>query len=179
MMSSKETEISESILEHSHPLDNSLGFLVNVVGRLMKRSLYLKLSKSGVTPTQWTVLMCLWAQDGLSFTELGKRLSFDHPTITGVVDRMEREKMVKRQRDHLDRRVVKVFLTQKGKNLESLVANTGAEVDRETVADLNSAEVEQFRHWLLAFREKLTEDTAASNQREFPRIDQSSGEHDN
>ena len=97
-------------MEQGHPLDDSLGFLVNVVGRLMKRSLYLKLSNAGVTPTQWTVLMCLCDEDGLSFTDLGKRLCFDHPTITGVVDRMEREKLVKRKRDHLDRRVVKVLL---------------------------------------------------------------------
>jgi len=177
-MSSKETENSEATLEPSHPLDNSLGFLVNVVGRLMKRSLYLKLSRSGITPTQWTVLMCLWAQDGLSFTELSKRLSFDHPTITGVVDRMEREKLVKRQRDQLDRRVVKVFLTQKGKNLESITAKAGTEVDQETVADLTPAEVEQFRSWLLEFREKLTEDITALSNREFPKIDESNGGRD-
>jgi DNA-binding MarR family transcriptional regulator len=152
-------------VENSHPLDDSLGFLVNVVGRLMKRSLFLKLSESGVTPTQWTVLMCLWKDDGLSFTELGKRLSFDHPTITGVVDRMEREKLVKRRRDHIDRRVVKVFLTPKGKNLEPTIADAGKRVDVEMVADLTPKEVVQFRNWLLAFREKLTEDTRAIEQR--------------
>jgi DNA-binding MarR family transcriptional regulator len=153
------------MVENSHPLDDSLGFLVNVVGRLMKRSLFLKLSESGVTPTQWTVLMCLWKDDGLSFTELGKKLSFDHPTITGVVDRMEREKLVKRRRDHIDRRVVKVFLTPKGKNLEPAIADAGKRVDVETVADLTPKEVGQFRNWLLAFREKLTEDTRTTEQR--------------
>jgi DNA-binding MarR family transcriptional regulator len=153
------TNNSEVMVENSHPLDNSLGFLVNVVGRLMKRSLFLKLSESGVTPTQWTVLMCLWTDDGLSFTELGKRLSFDHPTITGIVDRMEREKIVKRRRDHIDRRVVKVYLTPKGKNLESEIADAGHQVDVETVADLSQKDVEKFRSWLLAFREKLSDST--------------------
>ena len=145
-------------MEKGHPLDGSLGFMINVVGRLMKRSLYLKLSDSGITPTQWTVLMCLWEDDGLSFTELGKRLCFDHPTITGVVDRMEREKLVRRRRDHIDRRVVKVFLTQKGKNLEPSTAGMGADVDKETVENLGKAERKQLEEWMIACRDKLLED---------------------
>lgn len=145
-------------MEKGHPLDGSLGFMINVVGRLMKRSLYLKLSHSGITPTQWTVLMCLWEDDGLSFTELGKRLCFDHPTITGVVDRMEREKLVRRRRDHIDRRVVKVFLTQKGKNLEPSTATTGEEVDKETLENLGKTERKQLKEWMIACRDKLLED---------------------
>ena len=85
---------------------------------------------------------------------------------------MEREKIVKRRRDHLDRRVVKVYLTQKGKNLEPLTANVGTQVDKETVANLTEAEVEQFRNWLLAFREKLTEDTRVMvHHQDYPKAD--------
>jgi DNA-binding MarR family transcriptional regulator len=149
-------------LEGKHPLDNSLGFLVNVVGRLMKRALYLRLAGMGVTPTQWTVLMCLWEQDGLSFTELGKRLCFDHPTITGVVDRMEREKLVKRRRDRIDRRVVNVFLTPKGRNLETLTKDAGNEVDTST--GLGIQEVERLKQQMALCRERLLEDTRVLEQ---------------
>lgn len=145
-------------MEYTHPLEDRLGFVVNVVGRLMKRALFLKLADTGVTPTQWTVLMCLWDTDGLSFTELGKRLRFDHPTVTGVVDRMEREKLVKRKRDHLDRRVVKVFLTQKGKDLESLTADAGKEVDKIATKGLSDEQVEQLKRWVHHCEIKLKEE---------------------
>ena len=153
-----------------HPLEDRLGFVINVVGRLMKRALYLKLADAGVTPTQWTVLMCLWDKDGLSFTELGKRLSFDHPTITGVVDRMEREKLVKRQRDHLDRRVVNVFLTQKGKDLETLTADAGRQVDIMATNGLGTEQVEQLKQWIQHCELKLKEEigTIGHNQTEAP-----------
>ncbi len=158
------------VLDKMHPLDDRLGFLVNVVGRLMKRALYLELSETGVTPTQWTVLMCLWDKDGLSFTELGKRLSFDHPTITGVVDRMEREKLVRRKRHHLDRRVVNVFLTQKGKDLEALTADAGRHVDLMATSDLSGEQVEQLKQWIHHCELKLKEEigTIGQNQIESP-----------
>ena len=157
-------------MEKKHPLNERLGFLVNVVGRLMKRALYLKLADSGVTPTQWTVLMGLWAKDGLSFTELGKRLSFDHPTITGVVDRMEREKLVRRQRHHLDRRVVNVFLTQKGKDLEEVTADAGRHVDTVATNGLSGEQVEQVKQWIHHCELKLKEEigTNVQNQIESP-----------
>ena len=158
------------ILDNMHPLNERLGFLVNVVGRLMKRALYLELSEAGVTPTQWTVLMCLWDKDGLSFTELGKRLSFDHPTITGVVDRMEREKLVKRKRHHLDRRVVNVLLTQKGKDLEVLTADAGRHVDTIATNGLSGEQVEQMKQWIHHCELKLKEEigTIGQNQVESP-----------
>ena len=157
-------------MDNMHPLNERLGFLVNVVGRLMKRALYLELSEAGVTPTQWTVLMCLWDKDGLSFTELGKRLSFDHPTITGVVDRMEREKLVKRKRHHLDRRVVNVLLTQKGKDLEVLTADAGRHVDTIATNGLSGEQVEKMKQWIHHCELKLKEEigTIGQNQVESP-----------
>jgi DNA-binding MarR family transcriptional regulator len=146
------------------PLEQSFGFTINVLGRLMKRALYLRLAKVGVTPTQWTALMCLWEQDGLSFTELGNRLHFDHPTVTGVIDRMEREKLVKRRRDHIDRRVVKVFLTSKGKDLKSVIAGAGEDVDKMAKSDLSNGELDFLRRWMKSCQNKLLQDTQILEQ---------------
>jgi DNA-binding MarR family transcriptional regulator len=146
------------------PLEQSFGFTINVLGRLMKRALYLRLVKVGVTPTQWTALMCLWEQDGLSFTELGNRLHFDHPTVTGVIDRMEREKLVKRRRDYIDRRVVKVFLTPKGKELKSVIAGAGEDVDKMAKSDLSNDELAFLRQWMKSCKDRLIQDTQILEQ---------------
>ena len=95
-------------------MDNSLGFQMVVAARSMKRALEIKLNEYSITSSQYTVLEILWKHNGLSLTDLGRLLYFDNPTITGIINRMARAKLVRRIRDRNDRRVVKVHLTPKG-----------------------------------------------------------------
>ena len=50
---------------------------------------------------------------------LSKEVSLSQATITGILDRLENQGLVKRQRDERDRRRVNVRLTERGKNLAS------------------------------------------------------------
>lgn len=59
-------------------------------------------------------LMWLGTEGPITMGELARRVGITEKTITGVVDRLEREKLVLRQRDAIDRRVVRVALTGKG-----------------------------------------------------------------
>lgn len=70
-----------------------------------------------VTPPQWGVLSCLREEDGLTIGTLGQRRGLDPPTVTGIVKRLEQVGLVERVHDHLDRRVVKVFLSGEGRDL--------------------------------------------------------------
>jgi len=112
-------------------LDSSLGFLMTRAARGMKRVLDAKLAKHNLTSTQYIVLARLWAGDGISITELCDRLSLDNPTLTGIVDRMERDGSLERRRDGDDRRVVNVYLTEKGRNLRQAVGSLAEETDAE------------------------------------------------
>jgi DNA-binding MarR family transcriptional regulator len=67
-----------------------------------------------LTPAQVHSLMWLGVDGALTMGELARRLASTEKTITGVVDRMEREGLAKRDRDDKDRRVVHVALTKKG-----------------------------------------------------------------
>jgi len=92
--------------------------------RSLRRNYDRQLKSFGLTPCQFEVLMTLWSEDGIVLGELRRRVSRDGPTITGVVDRMEKKMLVKRIRDPRDRRVVKVHLTSKGENLKSDLERT-------------------------------------------------------
>jgi DNA-binding MarR family transcriptional regulator len=70
-----------------------------------------------VTPPQWGVLQLLHEQDGVTIGTISQRRGFDAPTITGVVKRMEQNGLVKRRHDRVDRRVVKVYLTDEGRDI--------------------------------------------------------------
>lgn len=87
--------------------------LIGVIHRCMRRFFESQMKTYDITPPQFEVLLTLWNEDGLVLSELGRRLSRDGPTITGIIDRMEKKTLVTRKRSTRDRRVIQVFLTPK------------------------------------------------------------------
>ena len=125
-----------------------LGFMMTKIARSMKRALEVKLSEHGLTLGQFAVLAGLWDTDGISLSELGKKLDFDNPTITGIVDRMEREEFLERKRDDVDRRVIKVYLTPRGRRLKSVLPSLAEAVNGYAVEGFTGAEREQLKSFL-------------------------------
>jgi len=111
-------------------LETSVGFLITKAARSVKRELDERLTAYKVTSTQFITLSVLWEGDGITLTELGRSLYFDNPTMTGIIDRLERDGLVERQRDTEDRRSVKVFLTNKGKRLQNKLTPIANEVNQ-------------------------------------------------
>jgi DNA-binding MarR family transcriptional regulator len=92
------------------------------------RRLQKKLNASGLNLTieQWSVLYHLWKEDGKSQQELCNATFRDKPSITRLVDNLEKLNLVKRVADEKDRRINKVFLTKAAQKLEEqtmLLAN--------------------------------------------------------
>jgi DNA-binding MarR family transcriptional regulator len=77
-----------------------------------------RLHSSGLTPIQHLVLEALWDEDGLSVGDIGKRLVFDGATLSGVLDRLSASGWVLKQSDTEDKRMLRIFLTQKSKDLK-------------------------------------------------------------
>lgn len=73
----------------------------------------------GLTQTQYNVLRILRGagQDGLPCQMIGERLINRVPDVTRLLDRMEREGLVRRERSTEDRRVVLAYLETKGSSL--------------------------------------------------------------
>ncbi len=71
----------------------------------------------GLTGPQVTAIKLLEALGDLSLSALSERMSAKNSTITGIVDRMERDGLVTRERSDADRRVVLIGLTEHGRGL--------------------------------------------------------------
>jgi MarR family transcriptional regulator, organic hydroperoxide resistance regulator len=69
-----------------------------------------------VTPPQMHTIVAL-SHGPMSMSELGRRLGVSGPTMTGVIDRLEKQSLVVRQRDEDDRRVVRLSLTAAGRKV--------------------------------------------------------------
>ena len=119
-------------------LNESVGFLLSRAARSMKRALEARLSQHNITATQYIVLEVLREHDGASLSLLGQKLYFDNPTITGIVDRMERDDIVQRRRLPGDRRVINVFLTPRGKALAQRTSDIAAAINTEAMESLTA-----------------------------------------
>ena len=119
--------------------------LMGKIHRGMRRFFEFQMKKYGITPPQFEVLISLWSEDGLVLSELSKRLSRDGPTITGIIDRMEKKNLVRRERSTRDRRVIKVFTSPKSTEMKEaltkLQQTAGKDIiDNFTTEDIKSLE---------------------------------------
>ncbi len=138
-------------------LSRSVGFLLTRAARSMKRALEARLSPYSITATQYLVLDFLRQHDGAPLSLLGRKLYFDNPTITGVVDRMERDELVERRRIAGDRRVINVFLTESGKALAHKTGDLGESINREATGKLSPDQLADFMRMLNTIWQTMNE----------------------
>ena len=76
------------------------------------------LNELGITYPQYLVLMVLWEKDALPVNDIAHRLLLETNTVTPMIQRMEKQGIVTRQRGKEDKRQQIVSLTEKGRVLE-------------------------------------------------------------
>lgn len=108
--------------------------------------------RASLTGPQLTVVKLLESIEDLSLSELSERIRAQNSTVTGIIDRMEREGLVVRERSKEDRRVVKIRLTDKGAELARDIPVEPMEVFRQALSSLTKDEVRD----LLRILAKLT-----------------------
>ncbi len=91
----------------------------------------------GLTGPQLTVIKLLETFGDLSLSSLSERIRAQNSTVTGIIDRMEREGLVSRERSTSDRRVVYIRLTPKGSDLAKSIAVEPMEIMRGVLGALN------------------------------------------
>ena len=91
------------------------------VSAAINRKLFRNFRMNGVdiTPEPWTVLLFLWEKDGVTQQELCNATYRDKPSMTRLIDNMERLHLVVRISDKKDRRINLIHLTKDGRDLET------------------------------------------------------------
>ncbi len=91
--------------------------LIDLVGKKLKQIQRQTIGEANLTPPQYLILMLLWEKDGRPLKELASACFYTRPTITGVVDTLEKKGLVTREPNPDDRRSLLVKLTDKGRLL--------------------------------------------------------------
>ena len=104
--------------------DFHLGFLISRASWALSSNINRRLKQNDLGEVSmgfFGVLMELWRTDGISISELGDRIKLEKSSMTGLLDRMEKANLVKRQSHPSDRRATLIYLTDKGRKIKPVV----------------------------------------------------------
>ncbi len=95
-----------------------------------------------ITIEQWSVLYQLWKEDGQNQQQLCDTTFRDKPSITRLVDNLEKQKLVKRVASKLDRRINLIYLTKEAKNLQERTMEIANQTLNEALAGVTNGQIE-------------------------------------
>jgi len=139
----------------AHAQQDSIGFVVNDVARMMRREFDRQATALGLTRAQWQVLAYLLREDGQQQKQLADQMDLTAITLTGLLDRLERDGWVERRNDPADRRAKRVYLTDKVQPTIQAVRRIGADVRQHALQGLSDGEQEQLMQLLQRMRSNL------------------------
>jgi DNA-binding MarR family transcriptional regulator len=143
-------------LNNQLPVVNSSASMPEVFGLIEQVSKKLKqfqrrtMREAGLTPAQYFILSQLWEKDRVPFKDLAAASLTSRPTITGIVDTLEKKDLVTREPNPDDRRSLLVSLAEKGRTLRQATP-TLESIFTSCCSNLTLAEIQQ----LTALLQKL------------------------
>ena len=95
-----------------------------------------------LTPEQWTILLYLWDKEGIRQQDLCDATFKDKPSMTRLLDTMERQNLVVRINYEVDRRTNLIYLTRRGKDIEATVREVVNNTLKDSLQGVSAEELE-------------------------------------
>lgn len=122
-----------------------LCFQLASISRSMARHYRERIAPYGLTHTQFFLLIALYEEEGAPLSALAEKTRLDRPTVTGLVDRLERDGWAVRQPDLNDRRSYRVFLTPKAQDHREALMHIYKDVNGRLLERFGEEEWTRFR----------------------------------
>lgn len=153
-------ERSQRAVDFSFPLDLSVGYQIRMTHRMLQRHLQSRIEPHGVTLGMWYFLRALWEEDGLTQSELSRRVGTMEPTTLTAIQTMQRNGLVKRVRSKEDRRKLKIHLTPKANELKRQLLPIAREVVEQATGNFTTADTRKLLSLLGAIQMNLAAELA-------------------
>lgn len=135
--------------------EESIGFLISDVARLMRRNFNRRVQDFGLSQAQWQALAYLYRQEGVKQVTLAEMLEIQPITLARLLDRLEDAGLVSRRPDPTDRRASRLYLTEKAKPLLQQMQEHSAITKGQATMDLSEAERLQLVRMLQTVKQSL------------------------
>ena len=97
-----------------------------------------------ITPPQWGALSLLLVHDGMTIGAMSQKRGVDAPAATGIITRLEQNGLVERRHDREDRRVVKVYLTEEGRDISHTLVSSVEHFEQSMKRGFSESEMDRF-----------------------------------
>lgn len=145
----------------SLPFEQSVGYQIRMAHRAVQRTLQARIAPHGVTPGMWYFLRVLWAEDGLTQSEISRRVGTMDPTTLTAISAIERAGFVRRERDAEDSRKIRIFLTPRGVALRTALLPEAVAVVDAALKGFTPDQRQQFLGYLAAVQRNLEDEATA------------------
>lgn len=136
-------------------LNDSLGFILNRTNTKLKNALIQCFKPYDVTPEQWGILKRLWEQEGISPKCIAELTSKDQPTTVRILEKLENKGLLFREVNLDDNRSYLIFLTDKGRELESILVPLAEERLNDALTGIDKQDVQKLFQMLNKIYENL------------------------
>jgi DNA-binding MarR family transcriptional regulator len=135
---------------------DDLGFLLAKATQRWNELLHERFRAAGwgeVRPSYGSILVPLFEQDGLRMGELARRSRLSKQTMTTMVRLLERDRLVRRERDPDDGRAYRIVLTAKARRFEPVAERTLADLGALALERLGESRLAALKHDLKEWSE--------------------------
>ncbi|MDR6726855.1 DNA-binding MarR family transcriptional regulator [Paenibacillus amylolyticus] len=110
---------------------------------------------TGIVPSHGDVLMFLYREEALSIKMLAERVQRTQPTVTVLVNKLEKLGYVERHKSAEDSRVTMIRLTEQGRKLEPVFNQVSIQINEMIYAGLSDEQAEQLELLLSSIVRKM------------------------
>lgn len=147
-------------MAESYNPDQSIGFVLNDVARLLRRNFNRRVQELGLTQAQWQALAHIARNQGMKQSELAEILEVQPISVARLIDRMEAAGWVERRPDASDRRAINLHLTDKCDPILNKMKKYATEVRTRALVGIPAKEQQLLMEKLLLMRKNLAGDNA-------------------
>ena len=137
-------------------IQDYLGFQLLQVHKAHRSRAEAALNKLGLHTGQEMLLLRLWLEEGIPQSHLAASMGVEPPTATKMLQRMEHAGLIERRPDPEDARISRVYLTERGRELEQPVLEVWKQLETQTVAGLSDMEQALLRRLLMQLAANLS-----------------------
>lgn len=120
---------------------NNIGQLLIGLLKAHRAAIADKLSELNLHPGQDGLIYHLSQNDGLTMTELAEKLNIKPPTLFTMVSRMEKAGLIRKDKDKIDKRSSRIFLTNKGKEQLTELSRIWEDIEKQLLKGFSKEKI--------------------------------------
>lgn len=126
-------------------LNDCIAFITNKYNKEITELFSQRLQEHNITRVQWTALFYIGNNEGITQKCLAQMLDSNESSIVRLIDRMEKENIVRRQKQLSDRRITKLYLTKEGMKKREDILPIGEKFSKDCINGISEHDLETFK----------------------------------